>query len=162
MSDTVRQGKLVSLTYSIRSETGAVLEQSDLPVTYIHGGRNELIGGMDRRLEGKSAGAEIEFALSPELSGFGPHDPDLTFTDAIENVPPQFRHIGAEVSMHNEAGDSKTFYVTRIEDGELTVDANHPLAGKHLLVNVRILEVREPTSAECKQDLAGSPAPTLH
>jgi FKBP-type peptidyl-prolyl cis-trans isomerase SlyD len=59
--------------------------------------------------------------------GFGPHDPNLTFTDDLDNVPPQFRFVGAEVPMQSENGEVKTFYVTRIENGRLTVDGNHPL-----------------------------------
>lgn len=162
MTEIVRHGKLVSLTYTIRADDGALLEQSDLPVTYIHGGRAELIGGIERRLEGKAAGAEVEFSLSPQTSGFGPHDPNLTFTDAVDNVPPRYRRVGAEVSMQSDAGDVKTFYVTRIENGQVTVDGNHPFAGKHLLVNVCILEVRDPTLAEREFDLAGPADPTMH
>jgi len=147
----IKNGKLVSLVYSICDKSGRVLEQSDLPVSYIHGGHNELIGGMDKAVAGKRAGDRVELALEPD-DGFGPHDPDLTFTDDIENVPPQFRHVGAEVQMQNESGDVKTFYVTKIEDGRLTVDGNHPLAGKDLRVKVEIKEVREPTEQEIRQD----------
>ena len=81
-------------------------------------------------------------------SPWGPHDPGLTYTDDIENIPPQFRQLGAEVSMQNDAGEMKTFYVTRIEDGQLTVDGNHPLAGKPLIVKVSILEVRDALPGE--------------
>jgi len=147
----IESGKLVSLVYSICDESGSVLEQSDLPVSYIHGGHNELIGGMDRAVAGKRAGDSVELDLGPD-EGFGPHDPDLTFTDAIDNVPLQFRHVGAEVQMQNDSGDVKTFYVTRIEGGQLTVDGNHPLAGKDLRVKVKIKEVRDPTEQELKQD----------
>ena len=45
--------------------------------------------------------------------------------------------------MRNEEGETKTFYVTRIEDGTLTIDGNHPMAGKTLTVNLKILEVRD-------------------
>ena len=83
--------------------------------------------------------------LVPPEDGFGAHDPDLTFSDDLQNVPPQFHRVGAEVLMQSESGDSKTFYVTRIEDGKLTVDGNHPLAGKTLKVRVNILEVRDAT-----------------
>ena len=121
----------MSLTYSMGDEDGNVLEQSDLPVSYIHGGSTELIGGMDQALAGKRVGDEVELHLAPE-AGFGPHDPNLTFTDDLANVPPEFRLVGAEVQMQNDAGEIKTFYVTRIEDGRLTVDGNHPLAGKAL------------------------------
>jgi len=163
MSDqTVIEGKLVSLTYSIRDEQGNILEQNDLPVSYIHGGGTELIGGMDQAVAGRRAGDSVEMTLSPE-EGFGPHDPSLTFTDDIENVPPQFRTLGAEVAMQSESGEVKTFYVTRIEHGRLTVDGNHPLAGKTLKVLVSIHEVRDPTPYELRQD-SSSPSgrPSLH
>jgi len=148
---TIEQGKLVSLTYRIYAESGELLEQSDLPVSYIHGGHSELIGGLDRAVAGKRAGDEVELEVEPE-QGFGPHDPDLTFTDAIENVPPQFRRVGAEVQMQNDSGETKTFYVTKIDDGRLTVDGNHPFAGKRLRIKVWIKDVRDPTAQELTQD----------
>ncbi len=82
----------------------------------------------------------------------GPYDPDLTFTDVIDNVTPQFRHVGAEVQMQSESGDIKTFYVTKIENGQLTLDGNHPLAGKNLRIRMEIKKVRDPTEQERMQD----------
>ena len=152
MTDQViRPGKYVTLTYSIADETGNIVEQTDLPVGYIHGGNTELIGGMDDAISGKRAGDRVELQLGAQQA-FGPHDPSLTFTDDLENVPPEFRFVGAEVPMRNDSGDVKSFYVTRIEDGTLTVDGNHPLAGKALKVHVRIQEVRDPSAAEIAQD----------
>jgi FKBP-type peptidyl-prolyl cis-trans isomerase SlyD len=163
MSDQViTNGKYVSLTYSILDENGNVLEQNDLPVNYIHGGHTELIGGMDKAVAGRRAGETVEMTISPQ-DAFGPHDPDLTFTDDIENVPHEFRVLGAEVPMQSESGEVKTFYVTRIEDGRLTVDANHPFAGKTLKVYVNIKEVRDPTPRELSEDAMSSSAPpSLH
>ncbi len=157
----IRAGKFVSITYTMRDENGSVLEQSDLPVSYIHGGSTELIGGMDRALAGKRVGDEVEMSV-PAGDAFGPHDPNLTFTDDLHNVPPEFRFVGAEVPMQNDTGDVKTFYVTRIEEGQLTVDGNHPLAGKPLRVRMTIREVRDPTPAELAQDRAGPASTGLH
>jgi FKBP-type peptidyl-prolyl cis-trans isomerase SlyD len=152
MSDqSIRPGKYVALTYSIADDAGNILEQTDLAVGYIHGGNTELIGGMDEAVTGKRAGNRVELALGPE-QGFGAYDPRLTFTDDIEHVPPEFRFVGAEVPMQSESGELKTFYVTRIGEGTLTIDGNHPLAGKSLKVHVRIQEVRDPTSDEIAQD----------
>jgi FKBP-type peptidyl-prolyl cis-trans isomerase SlyD len=145
--ETIKTGKFVSLTYTISDTDGNVLEQSDLPVNYIHGGETELIGGMDRAVAGKGVGDEVTIRVAPE-DGFGDHDPNLTFTDDIENVPPQFRQLGMEVQMQNEEGEVKSFFVTRIEKGKLTVDGNHPLAGKDLVVKVKILEVRDATKED--------------
>jgi len=149
--ETIQPGKFVSLTYTISDADGNLLEQNDLPVSYIHSGDTELIGGMDRAVLGKSAGDKVEMSVPPE-DGFGESDPDLTFTDDLENVPSEFRRVGAEVQMESESGDVKNFYVTKIEDGKLTVDGNHPLAGKTLTVHVKILEVRNPTPDDLSSD----------
>lgn len=147
----VRPGKYVSLTYSIADEVGNILEQTDLPVGYIHGGHRELIGGLDEAVTGKCAGDRVDLQLCAEQA-FGPHDPDLTFTDDLENVPPEFRFVGAEVRMQNDRGEVHTFYVTRVSERTLTVDGNHPLAGKTLSIHVHIREVREPTPQDLEQN----------
>ena len=149
--EVIRPGKYVSLTYRIADRAGNILEQTDLPVGYIHGGLREIIGGMDEALSGKRAGDRVDLQLSAE-QGFGPHDPDLTFTDDLDNVPPEFRFVGAEVQMQNDRGDVRTFYVTQVCESTLTVDGNHPLAGKDLSVHVRIREVRDPTPQDIEED----------
>lgn len=152
----IMPGKLVSLTYRILAPDGRLLEQTDVPVSYIHGGQVELIGGMDAVISGKCAGDEVEILLGPD-EGFGPWDPSLTFTDDLENVPEEFRYVGAEVPMQNDQGEVRAFHVIRIADGRLTVDGNHPLAGKALRVHVRIQEIRDPTQAELSADLGRNP-----
>lgn len=145
--ETAQPGKYISISYTITDEDGNVVEQHDLPIGFVYGSDTELIGGMDRAIAGKGAGDTVEVSMAPQ-DAFGEHDPELTFTDDLENVPPQFRHVGAEVQMQNESGETKTFYVSRIEDGKVTVDGNHPLAGKSLKVKVNILEVRDALPGE--------------
>jgi len=157
----VTPGKLVSLTYRICDDGGNLLEQNDLPVSYIHGGHSELIGDMDRAVAGKRAGDQVEMVLSPH-EAFGEWDPDLTFTDELENVPAEYHFVGAEVPMQNNAGETKTFYVTRIDNGSLTIDGNHPLAGKRLHVEVRVQDVRDPTEEELMADASLKPEGALH
>jgi len=160
-NESIKTGKFVSLTYSISDTAGNILEQSDLPVNYIHGGETELIGGMDKAVAGKGVGDEVLIKISPD-QGFGEHDPDLTFTDDIENVPPEFRQLGAEVQMQNEKGEVKSFFVTSIENGKLTVDGNHPLAGKNLEVKVKILVVRNATKEDAMTVGIPGQSPTIN
>ena len=159
----IRPGMYVSLTYSIADDSGNILEQTDLPVGYIHGGNTELIGGLDEAVSGKQAGDRFELTLDPD-QGFGPRDPSLTFTDNVANVPPEYRFVGAEVPMQSESGEVKTFTVTRVGEETLTIDGNHPLAGKSLKVQVQIREVRDPTADEIAEDGAagGLPGPSIH
>jgi FKBP-type peptidyl-prolyl cis-trans isomerase SlyD len=145
--EVIKPGKYVSLTYTIADSEGNLLEQNDIPVNYVHGGEIELIGGMDQAVAGKGVGDTVEMEV-PAAEGFGEHDSNLVFTDDLENVPPQFHHVGAEVQMQNDSGEARLFYVTKIDKGRVTVDGNHPLAGKSLHVRVRILEVRDATIAD--------------
>lgn len=157
-SDIIKNGKFITLTYSIADEQGNVMEQSDLPMSYVFGGDTELLGDADKAILGKQAGDSVKLTVPPE-QGFGEHDPGLTFTDDVENVPPEFRRLGAEVEMRNEAGESRTFYVTRIEGGKLTVDGNHPMAGKTLTLSIKILEVRDATPDDAVTSGIHSAAP---
>lgn len=145
--DIIKPGKYVALTYTILDDQGSIVEQHDMPLGFVYGSDTELIGEMDKAVAGKRAGDEVEVQVPPD-QGFGDHDPSLTFTDKIENVPPQFRQVGAEVQMQNDQGETRSFFVTQIENGEVTVDGNHPLAGKQLIVRVRIQEVRDARPGE--------------
>lgn len=148
MSDQrVARNKAIFFTYSITDTEGNILERSDLPLGYIHGADSGIIGKVEAALEGCKVGDMVEVKLSPE-EGFGASDPALTYTDDLANVPPEFHQLGAEVQFQNEQGDVRNFVVTSIEDGKLTLDGNHPFAGKDLLFNVKVTEIRDASPDE--------------
>ena len=157
----VEQHKVVSFVYSIVDESGELLEQSDLPISYVHGGKHDLFEKVEQGLDGAVVNDMIEVSLTPE-EGFGPHDPDLTYTDVIENVPEEFRSVGAEVEMMNDQGDSRKFTVTRIEDGKLTVDGNHPMAGKVITFRIKVTDIRDATPEEIANGVEAMAMPVLH
>ena len=142
-----RKGLVVYFTYSIQGEDGEVLEQNDLPIGIILGAGSGVFEKIEEAIEGHGAGETVRVTLEPE-EAFGPHREELTCTQPIEQVPPQYRQVGAEVEFVNERGETRTFVVSRIEDGRVTLDGNHPLAGQRLTYVVRILEVRRPTMSE--------------
>ena len=157
MSKTViSKDKVVSITYSIVNTQGEVLEQSDLNVSYVHRGPNHMFPEVEAALEGCAVGDKIDVTLTPDQA-FGERDPSLAFTDYIKNVPEQFRHIGAEVQMQNEQGETRTFFVSEIKDGKLTVDCNHPFAGKTLTFTVTVVDIRDATDAEKAEGVSQSP-----
>lgn len=147
MQPQIESNKVVSLTYSILGEQGEILEQTELPISYIHGGHGDLFEKLERALTGKAIGDEVSVTLSPE-EGFGPHNPDLSFTDDLENVSPELRYVGAELEAQNANGESMKFVVSDISDNKLTVDANHPFAGKTVTFKVKVAEVRDATAEE--------------
>lgn len=154
----VSKHKVVAVTYSILDESGAILEQSDIPVYYVHGGPNDMFPDVEEALDGCELGESVEVVLPP-ASAFGEHDPSLTFVDDIDKVPPQFRRIGAEVQMQNESGEVRSFFVSNIENGKLTVDGNHPFAGKTLTYALTVADIRDATEEEKQKGVA---KPVMH
>jgi len=156
MSDTVQRGRAVYITYVITDDAGQVLEQYAMPVGYVHGGRSGLFDRIEAALAGRRVGDRVEVRLAA-AEAFGPHRPELTFTDELENVPPEHRAVGSEVEFESERGERRVFRVTRIEGGRLTVDGNHPLAGKDLTFRLRVEAIRPATAEEIA---SGMPADT--
>jgi len=152
--DVVALNKVVMLTYVLRNARGDICEYSDLPIEYLHGSGSELFSKIERSLDGHCVGDQVTVELSPE-EGFGRHEPGLTFTDDLENVPPEYHRVGAQLEAQNAKGEVMTLVVTQIAGGKLTVDANHPLAGQTVSFEVKIHGVRDATPEELR---SGKPA----
>lgn len=163
MQDTVARHRVVYLTYTILDQAGGLFEQYDLPVGYVHGVNGPLFEKIERALEGRKVGDRVEVTLSPR-DGFGEHKPELTFTDDIDNVPPEHRRLGSQVMFENERGEQMELRVTRIADGKLTVDGNHPLAGQTVKFVVTIVGVRAATPEEIANGMpaGGEATPRIH
>lgn len=154
--NSIKHNKVVYITYAILNNHQAVVEQHDVPVAYLHGGSGGLLPGIEVALEGHKVGERVELQLSPE-EAYGVRDESLVFTDDIDNVPPQYRHVGAEVQFQNEAGETQAFYVTHIGDGKLTVDGNPALAGQTVTCLVNVMDIRD---ASAEEILRGIPEDT--
>lgn len=124
-----------------------VVEQHDVPVGYVQGANSGILPAIESAVAGRKIGERIEIKLLP-AEGYGERDESLMFVDDIENVPPEFRRIGAEVMFENESGETKVFYVTAIENGQLTLDGNPSLAGQTVTCLVNIIDIRDATPEE--------------
>ncbi len=126
-----------------------VVEQHDMPVGYVQGANSGILPAIESAVSGRKIGDRIEIALSPE-EGYGLRDESLVFVEQLENVPPEFRRIGAEVMFENESGETKVFYVTRIDAGQLTLDGNPSLAGQNVTCLVNVMDIRDATPEEIR------------
>jgi FKBP-type peptidyl-prolyl cis-trans isomerase SlyD len=159
MKPAIRDGMFVELTYQVRDRgSGHVLTCVEYPLGYVHGHNEILSPAVHRALEGKSAGDVIEVPIDGNRI-FGPRDESLVFTDALENVPEEYRSVGTSILMQNDKGQARTFLVTRLDDRTLTVDGNHPLCGREVVFRLEILAVRDATEAEMKAGGAPARAP---
>jgi FKBP-type peptidyl-prolyl cis-trans isomerase SlyD len=150
MSETIRDGKFVELTYKVTDKkTGHVLTQVEFPLNYVHGHNEILAPAVHRQLEGRSAGEVIEVPIDGNEI-FGPRDESLVFTDHIDNVPEEYRQVGTSILMENDKGQTRSFLVTRVDDETLTVDGNNPLCGRQVVFALEILSVRDATEEETR------------
>lgn len=152
--DVVGRGKVVYIRYSVLDESGQVMGQQDMPTGYVHGAGSGLFEEIEQALDGVKVGDEVKATLTPEKA-FGESDPNLVIVDDIDNVPPQIRYIGAEASLQNDNGDVLNFRVVGISDGKITLDGNHPLAGRNAVCVAEVMSIRDATPEEIE---SGFPA----
>ncbi|MBC6958671.1 MAG: peptidylprolyl isomerase [Lautropia sp.] len=150
MNQVIEAGKFVELSYKVTDrKSGHVLTRVEFPLGYVHGHTEILAPSVHEQLEGRSAGDTIEVTIDGNQI-FGPRDESLVFTDQIENVPEEYRQVGASILMENDAGQTRSFLVTHMDDETLTVDGNNPLCGREVVFTLDILTVRDATSDEIR------------
>ena len=145
----ISENSSVRFHYTLTDDQGQQLDSSagQEPLAYLHGAGN-IIPGLEKALEGKTAGDKLSVAVSAE-EGYGPVQ-----TDLIQDVPrSSFQGIDTiEIGMQFEAqtgqGGSVPVTVIAVTDETVTVDGNHPLAGKGLNFDVTIEDVREASEEE--------------
>jgi FKBP-type peptidyl-prolyl cis-trans isomerase SlyD len=158
VSQVIQAGKFVELTYKVTDRrTGHVLTRVEFPLGYVHGHNEILAPSVHMQLEGRCAGDAIEVAIDGSQI-FGPRDESLVFSDALENVPEEYRQVGTSILMENDKGQTRSFLVTHMDDESLTVDGNNPLSGREVVFALEILTVRDATEAETK---AGGAIPAV-
>ena len=150
MSEVIQAGKFVELTYRVTDrKTGHVLTRVEFPLGYVHGHNEILAPAVHMQLEGKAAGDVIEVTINGN-DIFGPRDESLVFSDALENVPEEYRQVGTSILMENDRGETRSFLVTHMDDETLTVDGNNPLSGREVVFALEILTVRDATDDEMR------------
>ncbi|MEK9725206.1 MAG: hypothetical protein VW405_17220 [Rhodospirillaceae bacterium] len=148
MNESIQDGKYVELTYRVVDQkSDEVLVAVEYPISYVHGANDILTPAVTGQLTGRAAGDVIEVPIDCNQL-FGPRDEGLVFTDAIENVPEEYREVGTSIVTENADGETRSFLVTRVDEKSLTVDGNHPLCGRHVVFKLEVLGVRDATEDE--------------
>ena len=146
---TIAQHKVVSIHYKVvDAASSEEIDSSEggEPMTYLHGARN-LIPGLEQALEGKGVGDTFEVTVTP-ADAYGEYS-----EDRVQQVPKEaFAEMekvepGMIVTAQTEGGQVN-LVVTEVDETSVTVDANHPLAGKSLTFDVTVTAVRDASEEE--------------
>lgn len=149
MSLLIGDNLVVSMHYTLTDDDKNVLDSSEghEPMAYLHGAQN-IIPGLESALTGKVEGDKVQVRVEA-AEGYGEPSPDL-----IQKVPlSAFQGVDkVEAGMRFETaspdGHAQLIVVKEVEGEDVTIDANHPLAGVALNFDVEIVGVREATQEE--------------
>lgn len=155
---SIIKDKVVRLRYALfeqgRDETLAYRDD----LYYLHGGYGGAFPKVELSLEGLGVDAKKEVELSAE-EAYGPVNPELILQVPAEEIPPEAHHVGAQLDAEGPNGEQRVFRVTAVTDDVITVDGNHPLAGKDLRFVLEVLDIRDATQAELDAGYAFSITP---
>ena len=146
---------VVSLTYQLRNEqNGPVMDEAaaDSPFEFLFGHGN-VLDKFENNLEGLIAGNQFSFVLSP-ADGYGELDPEAMIK--MKKSDFQFEgedashliEVGNLIPLQDQHGNPFQGRITAINDDEVTIDLNHPFAGKTLYFSGEVKNVREPHQSE--------------
>ena len=153
-AQTISVNKVITMQYSLANSEGVVVrEASEKPVTYLHGA-GVLFPKLERELESHCVG-DIVTARLLSADAFGKRNVDLLHEVPLAELPPEDTiEVGSNITGSDEDGNEITFAVTCIENGIVSLDGNHPLAGQSLIFEVEIQAIRDATAEEIRDGKA--------
>lgn len=154
----ITKNTVAAIHYTLRDNEGNVIDTSSgrEPLNYLHGAGN-LIAGMEEGLEGKSKGDKFQLKIEP-AKGYGEKDPAM-----IQQVPRSaFGDQDVRPGMKFSTNHGNVVTVTDVGLENVTVDANHELAGVELNFDVEVMEVRSATNEEISHGHVHGPGGHQH
>lgn len=153
----VKDGLMVSLEYTLKSPEGQVLESSKGkdPLKYIHG-QKMMIPGLEKELTGMKVGGEKHVTVKPE-DGYGKVDPNAVQEVPKDKIPPNALKVGAVLAAHSPEGMVVPMTVREIKEKTVVMDMNHPMAGKTLVFDVKVVDI-QPAPTPTKPAQPAKPA----
>ncbi|MBI2429023.1 MAG: peptidylprolyl isomerase [Ignavibacteriales bacterium] len=144
----IENEKVVSINYTLRNDQGEILDTSDghEPLAYIHGMGN-IVPGLESQLNGKSVGDSLKISVAP-VDGYGEYD----LAQVVQVSRSQFEgvpelKVGMQFTASSPEGN-QVVTITNINNDTVTVDGNHPLAGKTLHFDITVVDVRNASADE--------------
>lgn len=144
----VAKDTVVSIDYELKNAQGELIDSSaeGEPLVYLHGNQN-IIPGLEKELEGKKANDKVKCVI-PAAEAYGERDEELVFAvPRAEFADADSVKPGMQFQAQQEDG-VHIVTVVKVSDTEVTVDANHPLAGMPLHFDVTVKDVRVATEEE--------------
>ena len=150
----ITKDTIATVELKVADKTGKVIEQTDEPMALLIGGYGNTLPAIEAALEGQEKGFATTIELTPE-TGFGERDESLMISIPKKDFPPGVK-VGGQLQLRaaNEGDDPNSdegyqiFTVSKIKGDTVHLDGNHPLAGQHLKISVKVKDVRAASQEE--------------
>lgn len=145
----IAANKAVSIDYTLTNDAGEVIDSSTggAPLVYLQGAGN-IIPGLEKALEGKNVGDELDVAIEPE-EAYGEYSAELVSTlssSMFEGVDEL--QVGMQFHASGPDGGMQIVTIRDLDGDDVTVDGNHPLAGQRLNFKVKVVDIRDASEEE--------------
>ena len=144
----IAENKVVTINYTLRDDNKTILDSAqDSDFAYLHGAQN-IIPGLESALEGKAVNDELSVSIAP-TDGYGERNDDMT-----QIVPKEMFgvdgdiEVGQQFNAASPEGHEIMVTVMAVDDENITVDGNHPLAGATLHFEVKVMDIRDASEEE--------------
>ena len=156
-ANTVGVDKVVTFHYSLRDEDNSLIESSEgkEPVIYMHGHAN-IVPGLEQQMDGKQRGDKFSATVPPE-GAYGLHDPNAVQRVPIKHLQSAGKLVAGQMVAVNTREGARHARVVKVGHFNVDLDLNHPLAGKTLVFDIEIVDVRAATPEELEHGHAHGP-----
>lgn len=149
--------RVIGFHYTLRDEDGDVLDSSEgaEPLFYLEG-QQQIIPGLERQLATLAVGDKRTIEVKA-ADAYGELDPELVARVKRTQFPPDADLEIGERFMISDEEDAPIFTIVEVDDDEVTIDGNHPMAGKDLFFEIEMVGIREATPEELAHGHAHGP-----
>jgi FKBP-type peptidyl-prolyl cis-trans isomerase SlyD len=163
--DTILVGKdtVVTFHYTLKNKDGEVLDTSEgsAPLVYLHG-YSQIVPGLEDALVGKTSGVSLQVTVNP-AEGYGERRDEMVITlPRTQGNLPEDIEVDFIVELVSPEGDELPARVVKLTETEITLDANHPLAGETLFFDIQLTDVRVATAEELSHGHVHGPGGHQH
>ncbi len=136
---------VVTISFKLFDSGNRLIEQSDEPIAYLHGGHSGIFPKIEQALNFKEIGDSVSVTLEP-ADAFGEYDPDMVRIEPVGNLPSDVA-VGGQLVAEQD-GQEVIWRVTDIAEGKAVLDGNHELAGQRLRFDCTVVDIRPATTDE--------------
>lgn len=142
----IEKGSIVTIEYTLKDDKGAVLDtNTGKDALAFTQGAQQIIPGLDKALLGMKAGESKKVTVKPE-DAYGNVDPKAEAEVPKDVLPPGGAVVGTRLLARGQDGQPRPVTVKSVKDTTVVLDLNHPLAGKTLFFDIKVVSVQPPAA----------------